>query len=93
MHDASVVIRGDRITAISHSKSAAAPGGESNVEVIDGTGLYLSPGLIDSHVHNCSHLHKGHRTQSQRRTVLCAPAGFPAIAELGYDYKLRLISR
>jgi imidazolonepropionase-like amidohydrolase len=60
MHDASVVIRGDRITAISHSKSAAAPGGESNVEVIDGTGLYLSPGLIDSHVHNCSHLHKGH---------------------------------
>jgi imidazolonepropionase-like amidohydrolase len=51
MQDASVVIRGDRITEISHSKSAAARGGEADLEVIDGTGLYLSPGLIDSHVH------------------------------------------
>jgi imidazolonepropionase-like amidohydrolase len=51
LRDTSVVSRGDRITAISHSKSAAARVAENNVEVIDGTGLYLSPGLIDSHVH------------------------------------------
>lgn len=49
MRDATVVIRGDRITAISRSDFSAARG--KDVEVIDGTGLYLSPGLIDSHVH------------------------------------------
>ena len=49
MRDATVLIRGDRITAISRSHSPAARG--KDVEVIDGTGLYLSPGLIDSHVH------------------------------------------
>lgn len=51
MQDASVYIRGDRIASIYRSRPASPRSGENNVEVIDGTGLYLSPGLIDSHVH------------------------------------------
>ena len=52
MRDGTVYIRDDRITSIdrsgpSHPKRSAEP----QVEVIDGKGLYLSPGLIDSHVH------------------------------------------
>ena len=45
MRDATVLIRGDRIVSVSHRASS------SDADVIDGTGLYLAPGLIDSHVH------------------------------------------
>jgi imidazolonepropionase-like amidohydrolase len=49
MRDASVSIKDDRIIAIARS---ILPTDRSNkAEVIDGTGLYLTPGLIDSHVH------------------------------------------
>jgi imidazolonepropionase-like amidohydrolase len=51
MRDATVYIQGERITSISPSKPDARRGADRNVEVIDGRGLYLSPGLIDSHVH------------------------------------------
>jgi imidazolonepropionase-like amidohydrolase len=52
MPDATLYIHDDRIVSI----SARAPSGSarrqgSAVEVIDGKGLYLAPGLIDSHVH------------------------------------------
>ncbi len=46
MRDASVYIHGERITSIGRGKQSA-----KGVEVIDGSGLYLAPGLIDSHVH------------------------------------------
>jgi imidazolonepropionase-like amidohydrolase len=52
LQDATVVIRNDRIVSISQGSSSAAartPG--STAQVIDGGGLYLVPGLIDSHVH------------------------------------------
>jgi imidazolonepropionase-like amidohydrolase len=52
LRDVTVYIRGERITSIYRSKLAsAAHRTETNVDVIDGEGLYLSPGLIDSHVH------------------------------------------
>jgi imidazolonepropionase-like amidohydrolase len=51
MRDATAYIQGDRITSIHRSKAAVARNADKNVEVIDGTDLYLSPGLIDSHVH------------------------------------------
>ena len=56
MRDAVVSIQDDRIVSISpatsfSSKSIDECHLESNVEVIDGRGLYLTPGLIDSHVH------------------------------------------
>jgi imidazolonepropionase-like amidohydrolase len=42
---ASVVIRNDRIVSV-----GTAPPANSG-QIIDGTGLYLAPGLIDAHVH------------------------------------------
>jgi imidazolonepropionase-like amidohydrolase len=51
MHDASVFIQDGRIKSIYRSKPAPARSGGKSVGVIDGMGLYLSPGLIDSHVH------------------------------------------
>jgi hypothetical protein len=52
IRDATVYIQGERITSIYRSKqSSAARSGANDVEVINGKGLYISPGLIDSHVH------------------------------------------
>jgi dihydroorotase-like cyclic amidohydrolase len=51
MRDATVYIQGERITSIYRSKSGSARNHETGVEVMEGRGLYLSPGLIDSHVH------------------------------------------
>jgi imidazolonepropionase-like amidohydrolase len=52
IRDATVYIRGERITSIYRGKpSLSVRSAGTNVEVIDGKGLYLSPGLIDSHVH------------------------------------------
>ena len=44
----SVLVRGDRIAAIGPAASFAAPEG---ARVIDGTGKYLIPGLVDVHMH------------------------------------------
>ena len=49
LRDVSVRIKDDRIVAIGHSTRPA--GTADKIQVIDGTGLYLTPGLIDSHVH------------------------------------------
>jgi hypothetical protein len=49
LRNATIVVRDERIAAVSASRLPRHPGGD--VEVIDGTGLFLSPGLIDSHVH------------------------------------------
>lgn len=43
-----IVIDKDRITNISAAKKISAPAG---AQVIDGTGKYLMPGLVDAHVH------------------------------------------
>ena len=46
-----VTIHDGRIQSISSTASAAAPSGPTTVQRLDGTNLYLIPGLIDSHVH------------------------------------------
>lgn len=46
--NATVLIKDDRIVSVTRGAPAKAKPG---VQVIDGKGLYLSPGLIDSHVH------------------------------------------
>jgi imidazolonepropionase-like amidohydrolase len=52
MTDATVHVRGDRIVSVSrHSESGAAGRSGTAWQVIDGRGLYLAPGLIDTHVH------------------------------------------
>ena len=49
--NANVTIHEGRIQSISRASSAAPPGGSNAVRRLDGTNLYLIPGLIDSHVH------------------------------------------
>jgi imidazolonepropionase-like amidohydrolase len=49
MHDAVVRIHEGRIVLISNAKNASAP--MSTDTLIDGRGMFLAPGLIDSHVH------------------------------------------
>ncbi|HEU4624563.1 MAG TPA: amidohydrolase family protein [Steroidobacteraceae bacterium] len=50
LRDVTVRIQDDRIVAIGRS---GRPAGDSpDVEIIQGKGLYLAPGLIDSHVHS-----------------------------------------
>jgi len=47
---ATVLIKGDRITAVGDARQLAAPRGAVR---IDGRGLTLLPGLMDCHVHLC----------------------------------------
>src|SRR5580658_6396603 len=46
--DVTVVITGDRITAMGQSASAQTP---ANARIVDATGKFLIPGLWDMHVH------------------------------------------
>jgi imidazolonepropionase-like amidohydrolase len=46
--DATVIVRGERIAAVGSRNSVSVPEG---AEVVDGSGLTLLPGLIDSHFH------------------------------------------
>ena len=48
---ATVTIHDGRIQSISSTTSATPPSGPTAVQRLDGTDLYLIPGLIDSHVH------------------------------------------
>ena len=52
LRDAEVDIRDGRIESISDGNAPhPAPGGSLNTKTIHARGLYLTPGLIDSHVH------------------------------------------
>jgi hypothetical protein len=53
LRDATVVIHDGRITAISAARAPQPPPAASSARVrqLNGRGLYLVPGLIDSHVH------------------------------------------
>ena len=48
---ATVTIREARIQSISNTAIAPPPNGSTDVQTLDGSNLYLIPGLIDSHVH------------------------------------------
>jgi hypothetical protein len=50
LRDATVSIRDDRIVSVGPGKSV--PRSSRAAQTIDATGLYLTPGLIDSHVHS-----------------------------------------
>lgn len=49
--DVTVSIRDDRIVGLTAAGAADPPAAASGAVVVDGHGLYLAPGLIDSHVH------------------------------------------
>jgi imidazolonepropionase-like amidohydrolase len=49
MRDASIKIIDDRIAAV--VRGSLPPDASSGADIVDGRGLYVIPGLIDSHVH------------------------------------------
>jgi imidazolonepropionase-like amidohydrolase len=51
LQDATILIRGDRIAEITTGAPPAPAAVRPDTQTIDGRGLYLAPGLIDSHVH------------------------------------------
>lgn len=51
LRNVTVSVRDGRIVSIGHPSSEQAARDPQDRELIDGRGLYLSPGLIDSHVH------------------------------------------
>ena len=51
LREAEVYIHDGRIASITTGAPGPAAGATSAATTIDGTGLYLAPGLIDSHVH------------------------------------------
>lgn len=51
LRDATVYLHDGRILSISRTTSTARQRAEANLAIIDAQGLFLSPGLIDSHVH------------------------------------------
>ena len=52
LRNQTVVVEGDRITALGPTESVRVPNGAS---VVEGTGRFVVPGFVDMHVH----LHRG----------------------------------
>jgi imidazolonepropionase-like amidohydrolase len=67
MRDATVIIKDDRIESI--ISSSRAPSGRNAETIIDATGLFLTPGLIDSHVHTAE-LSGLNPAQAQQRPAM-----------------------
>ena len=69
---ASVLVRGDRIDTVSAAPMKHDPG----VEVIDGTGKFLMPGLIDSHIHLGANAIRDPKAPGAHRTGVVALHGY-----------------
>ncbi len=69
---ASVFVKGDRIAAVSPGPIAHEPG----VEVIDGTGKFLIPGLIDTHIHLAGGLMRDGKPAFDRQMAVAALHGY-----------------
>lgn len=54
LRDATVYIREGRILSVSAGSGAKVASASTAITVVDGRGLYLIPGLIDSHVHTAA---------------------------------------
>lgn len=78
-HGQSVLVRGDRIVAIGPAASFATPAG---ARVIDGTGKFCIPGLIDAHVHTTHVLHAAGLT-GDAVLPLYVQHGVTAVASVG----------
>lgn len=50
---ADVLVEGERFAAVAPRDKAAAPAGAADEAVLDATGCYVIPGLIDLHFHGC----------------------------------------
>ena len=74
---ASVLVEGDRFAAVSTGSISVS----SETERIDGTGKFLIPGIIDSHIHV-----PGGRTGPGNRTLVIRPeVGIPVLEGFRYS--------
>lgn len=76
IHAATVLIRGDRIAVVGPAHAVAIPAG---VRVVDGTGQFLLPGLIDLHIHLS-------KTRGSAMGLLVAN-GVTTVRDMGGEYE------
>ena len=62
LENQTVIVTGDRITTIGPTDEIDVPQGAT---VIDGTGAYLLPGLVDTHVHIYNRHSEGQKEKSE----------------------------
>lgn len=74
--ETTVLIRGDRIAAIGPASAVMIP---ANARVVDGTGKFLMPGLIDLHVHLS-------KTRASSLGLFVAN-GVTTVRDMGGDYE------
>lgn len=70
--NASVLVKGERIVAVSPSPIAH----EAGVEVIDGRGKFLLPGLIDAHIHLQTSVSRGDSGKTDPKLAIEALHGY-----------------
>lgn len=77
IHSADVAVKGDRILAVGDVDALVGP----NTKIIDASGKYLTPGLIDCHIH----VYGSHLSITEfSRTVV--PRGTTAVATDFYEF-------
>lgn len=69
---ASVLVKGDRIEVVSGGPLKHEPG----VDVVDGTGKFLMPGLIDTHIHLGANAIRDPKAPGAHRTGIVALHGY-----------------
>jgi imidazolonepropionase-like amidohydrolase len=77
--DMAILVKGERITAVSASRDLAVPPG---AEVVETKGLYVLPGLIDSHVHLATVPNRLRAEATLRRLVY---SGVTAVRDMAGD--------
>ncbi|NIO48182.1 MAG: amidohydrolase family protein [Candidatus Aminicenantes bacterium] len=85
LRDHAVIITGDRIERVAPHSEVSVPEG---AQLIDGKGLYLMPGLVDSHVHYFDQSTFG-RLMIAHGVVLVRDMGNPNLLALGLREKLK----
>lgn len=78
--DMAIVVRGTRIDSIVSAAQAASLSGDA--QLVDVTGLYAIPGLIDAHVHLAS---TPNRTQAETRLRRAIYSGITAVRDMAGD--------
>ena len=83
--DQTVIVQGDRITAICPRRDCPVPPG---TEVLELTGRYLIPGLIDTHVHVATDPSvEDTRERSERRLRKALYGGVTAVRDMAGDVR------
>jgi hypothetical protein len=76
--DSAIVIQGNRITAVGRRGQVAQP---ANARVIDGTGKWVIPGLIDAKSNHASNFHEGYLIWGVTSAIVSGGSGDAGMAE------------